>query len=368
MTTSNDATPKAEATTPLTDKNTPSNMPPSTSTRRCTYRAPMVIALLALSGAMVATYTSWNKGQDIQQLISRLDALNQQAIHDKKDISNTVNTLEDAQAALKTTLTNLDKTIQSSLQQHSNQTQDWILLSARYYLELAQINAHWSDDTKTTLALLQQATRSLATIHDQRVFAIRQAIAKEIAEVQATPTLDVVGLLSQLDTVQNDIAALPLKSMATLINHNPTATNTTNPKTTDWQTRLKNSLSSLQALVIVRHHDENIVPLSTDMDASLLRERLRLNLQEAQWALLQTNDVIFQWSLGQAIKTIQHDFEPNAVITKTMVNTLRHLQQTHLIPQKIVLNQSLLLINQLIESNQTNLLDTKATTTEQPSS
>ena len=75
-----------------------------------------------------------------------------------------------------------------------------------------------------TMATLQQADVLLASIHDQRLFNIRQEIAKELVEIQATPTPDIAGLLSQLDAAIELIPNLPLKAAIDQIDKKNTTT------------------------------------------------------------------------------------------------------------------------------------------------
>ncbi len=98
----------------------------------------------------------------------------------KTDISQT-------QTNLQNKIQQMNKDLQAALREHFDQKQDWLLLKARYYLELAQINAHWSDDQQVTIALLQQADALLRTIPDQQLFTVRQAIAQEITQLQVLP-------------------------------------------------------------------------------------------------------------------------------------------------------------------------------------
>ena len=239
--------------------------------------------------------------------------------------------------------------MQSSLQQGSYQSKDWLLLKVRYYLELAQINAQWSDNWQTTSALLQQADTQLATIHDQRLFNVRKTIASEIAELKAMPKPDTAGLLSQLDAAFSSITQLTLKPAVTKEDEN-NPSDTANKSPSSWQEHMKESVSLLEKLVVVRRHNEDIVPLPSPVYESMLREGIRLNLQEAQWAVLQNNEAVYQLSLTQAIKNIKRSFELTATNTSSLLKQLQALQQTHLVQQKPLLEQSLPLLNQVIES------------------
>jgi|GEM_PF-1048838 len=357
MTTSNDAqtqlsskkTPKASTTV------SPGNVP---SNRKKLYlqSVALFLALIALGCAVYAIYTTLQMragaNQQTQRLLSEIDSLRKQQNETTAEMNATSKTLSQTDEKLQDKLHTLDKSLQSAMQQHLYQAKDWLFLKARYYLELAQVNAHWSGDLQTTTALLQQADDLLAQVHDQRVFAIRQAIAKEIVQLQAIPSIDTAGLLSQLDAAQRGVAALSLKnSVPDSATTPPVAPANKTPSA--WRERLKESVSLLEKLVVIRRHDEPIQPLPTPGQEALLRESIRLNLQAAQWAVLQKNDAVYQLSLAQAIKTIKQSFKQQAPNTQALMKQLQDLQQTHLTQKTPVLEQSLPLLNQLIESKKT---------------
>jgi uroporphyrin-3 C-methyltransferase len=82
----------------------------------------------------------------------------------------------------------------------------------------------------------------------------------------------------------------------------------------------------------------------------MLREEIRLNIQEAQWALLHRNEAVYQWSLSQALQHIHGTFEASASTTTSLIRQLQHLQQMNLALKKPMVGHSLPLLNEWIES------------------
>jgi len=308
------------------------------------------IAFIALMSSGYSLYSAFHqrriKSMQIEHILNQVASLRQQQLDTKAQIDNAMQSITESDNALKNKLDSLSKHLQDGLQQRSYKTKDWLLIKARHYLELAQMNANWGTDLQTTTALLEEADALLADIPDQRTFMIRQAIAKEIAEIKALPTLDTAGLLSQLDAAQLGITRIPLQD--TLIESNrPSDSKET------AASPLKESLNLLKGLVIIRHRDETIRPLPSKAYEGMLREEIRLNLQEAEWALLKNNEGIYQFALSAAIKNIMTSFAGEAPATKAIIIQLQHLQKTHLARKKPLLKQSLLLLNELIESKDT---------------
>lgn len=328
------------------------NNPPSNNPFLRNYQT-IILVILFLIAISFSLYAICMGQQLRQRATQQIDTLIAQVSKLKQQQTNSETQINTAMSLVKTsqdTLEKLDKDLQSALQQHLYQAKDWLLLKARYCLELAQINAHWSNNSDTTVALLQQADALLADVHDQRSFIVRQAINKEIALIKSAPKIDIAGLLSQLDAAQNLVANLELKPSVTPEKNSATS-NKENPSA--WRERLKESVGLLEKLVVVRRHEEDILPLPSPAYESMLRENIRLNLQEAQWAVLQTNDTIYQFSLAQALKNINRAFEPHTAATDTLIKQLTNLQQIHFTQQKPMLEHSLPLLNQLIESQNT---------------
>lgn len=325
------------------------------------YTSVTGIALIAIGCVLYSINTSMQSTErQAKRLLTQITTLKQQQIDTRTLFNTSINVINESQHKLKNQLNAVEKQLQSTLQQPLYQAKDWLFLKARYYLELAQINAQWSNNWQTTSALLQHADELLADIHDQRLFKIRQAIAKEITALQAVPKIDMPGILSQLDAALSTVTSLPLKPTVAPAAKN-TATGTNDTSSSTWRKRLKESVSLLEELVVVRHHEEDIHPLPSPTYEAMLRESIRLYLQEAQWAVLQNNEPVYLFSLTQAIKNINHSFAADAAETIALIEQLHALQQIYLVQQKPILDQSLPLLNQLIESKNTPASDVKPT-------
>ena len=316
----------------------------------------VIIAFIALISSIYSMVITFRQHQNTsfhsEQLLNQIHALKQQQIDTKAQIDNTIQSISKSDNKLRNQLNTLNKNLQSALQQRLYQTKDWLLLKARYYLELAQINSNWSDNFQTTAALLKEADALLAETHDQRTMVVRQAITKEITELQAIPKLDIAGLLSRLDAAQNVVMNLPLKS--TLVQMQDSQPRMTKNKSNSaWKEHVKDSLSLIEKFVVIRRNNEDVLPLPSPAYESVIRETIRLNLQDAQWAVLKNNEGIYQFSLTQAIKNVNGSFAADAPATKTIIQQLQSLQQIHLIQQQPMIEQSLLLLNQFIESKDT---------------
>jgi uroporphyrin-III C-methyltransferase len=315
-----------------------------------------VIAVVALLIAGYSLYTIHNAAQNLtetnKRLASDLRQMKQQQLVLVQQIKEKTKALQKTNNSLDEKINNFTNQIQMISTQKSNQNQDWLLLKVRYYLELAQINAHWSVNSKddSTLTLLQQADIVLAQIKAPELFKVRQIIAKELLQLKEASSLDVPGLLSQLDAIQNSISQLNNQSLS----FNPVIEDTKTSPSADssWRTRIQYSLSMLKKLVVVRRNDEEIQPLLSPTYESLLKESIRLNIQEAQWAIINNNPTVYRFALNQALATIKRAFNEHLSNTTAIINQLTNLQKINLIQEKLKVGQALPLINQLIEQKQ----------------
>lgn len=321
----------------------------------------LLIALIALLSAFYAIYTTRHlqqgNDQQTEALNQDLASLKQQQITNHENLTKLKQIINQSQLSLQDQMQKLNRNLQTAMQERLYQKQDWILLRARYYLELAQINAYWTDDQQATIALLKQADTLLATLADQRLFAVRQALAKEMTELQALPKPDITGLLSQLDAAQHAVATLAIKQ--------PLRRSAPNKEvetpSSSWREGLKSSLSALEKLVVIRRNKEDLQPLLSPLEQRLLGDSIRLNLQEVQWAILQNNAAVYQLALRQALQGIKRAFDEKAPATQALIKKLQDLQELNLLRPRIKLEQTLPLLNQLIESKNSQAIANPAT-------
>lgn len=225
-------------------------------------------------------------------------------------------------------------TLQSQLQTHQQMAQQINLL-------------HRNIDTlkKQQTALETQTNTSIQTLSNTQ-----EQLKNKTTALEADPGPNLMASINQLDAAQHILDALPLKSAS---HPSILSEKTSNQGASTWQDRLRDNVSLLEKLVVIRHQEEDIVPLPTPAYEALLRETIRLNLQEAQWALLQTNPTIYHLALTQAIQNITRAFDIHAERTKTLLKSLQALQQIPFPSTKPRLEEPLRLLNQLMSVDNT---------------
>lgn len=310
-----------------------------------------ILALLALG---IASYSVYQNRQAALTNTVQKQQLTTMVTHYKQEyrgqLLKTKQALQNKQLTLQQQLNILQSNLKIALDQSIYQKQDWLLLKARYYLEIAQITAHWSRDYAAIIVLLQEADRLLQTLSDQRVFNVRQAIASELTQIKALPKLDIVGLLSQLDAVQEMIGILPTKTDINHLSKNPVKEDANKALAFLWKGNLKESMNFLKKLVVIHHQESEIKFLPSPLQQTLVKESIRMNLQKTQWALLQNNSAIYHQSLQQVIKDISLVFIDKSPAIQALIQELHDLQQIVFATTKPVITQSLFLLNELIDN------------------
>lgn len=318
----------------------------------------IVIAVVAIGialGTLQSNYKLQKKLTDENaSLMTEVEQLRQKQMTSQAQLEANSNSIQQAQSTVQDKLDHLNKRLQVAMNQRLYQNQDWLLLKARYYLELAQINTHWSDNYNAAISLLQQADKLLEQLHAPKIFEVRQAIAKEIAQLKAVPTVDIAGLLGQLDAAQISVSNLTIQAT---IDENETDTeaDSQTPKTANpsaWKTRFQDSVNLLEKLVVIRREDEHIKPLMSPLFESILRESIRLNLQEAQWAILNSNPIVYQLAIKQAIMNLKRTFNQTSSNTVSLLKQLNELEQVKITQEKPTIELALPLLNQMIDNKE----------------
>lgn len=170
----------------------------------------LLLALIAL-GAVAWLY--W-QGWQLQQRTTTLGAqVNDEVSSELKAISGRV---EEQLAGVDSTLTALQARSRSDQEQVQQLQQrltdaikqvsatqetsrsDWLLAETEYLLRLANQRVLMEQTPAGALSLLQAADEILHEVDDVALYEVRQAVAEDIAALEAVPTLDTEGIYLKL--------------------------------------------------------------------------------------------------------------------------------------------------------------------------
>ena len=89
-------------------------------------------------------------------------------------------------------------------------------------------------------------------------------------------------------------------------------------------------MHALEKLVVVTRGDEDIRPLLMPLFRQALLEGIRMNFQEAQWALLRNRQDVYDLAIKQAKGDIMRIANDHAPETTAMISALDLLEQVQM--------------------------------------
>ena len=203
--------------------------------------------------------------------------------------------------------------------------QSWQLAEAQYLLRLANQRLIMTGDTSSAEALLRSADGILRELGAADLHDLREAVASDLAAVRAVPRLDTQGLYLRLEALIRQTDALVLFELpgrAPEVDVAPAE---------DWRGRLSQgvdaAVAKLSEYVVVSRRD---VPVETLMDPQyegLVRQNMRMLLEQAQVAMLSGNEILFRQSLERAEGWVTQFFKSDQQAAQAMAEELRLLRE-----------------------------------------
>ncbi|MGH8492941.1 MAG: uroporphyrinogen-III C-methyltransferase [Moraxellaceae bacterium] len=184
---------------------------------------------------------------------------------------------------------------------NADQRRAWLLSESDHYLRLAQQHLLLTRDVVGARTLLDVADRLLAAHGDNKLLPLRQAIAKDRLALSAALNVDVAGIYLRLGALSEHMATLQLPIVASERLHREEVLPPPVPAQESSSSSLLDSgWQKIRDLVTVRKHEEPLKQLLPESDRALVREAVRLDLAQAQLALLRGEPAIYKASITTA--------------------------------------------------------------------
>jgi len=347
-----------EPSAPATEdpEGTPAAAPPAQTTRRGSSFVAWLALLLVLALAGAAAWSiqqAMNREASLQQRLAELesvapaapaariepreqvdiDALRQQW---RRDLNNGLEqalqgTLDETRGQLSRQAQILDA-LQSQLAVQREQLasfsasdqKSWLRAEVHYLLRLANQRLIMARDVDSALALLNSADRILNDLDDASLYDVRAAVASEMAALRAMPRVDVEGTYLRLSALVEQAGRLRIfqlpEAEAQPLSEEPD----------DWRTRLERGYEEaarkLSDYIVIRRRD---VPMEALMDPQwegLVRQNLRMLLEQAQVALLSRNQTLYRESLQRAQHWVAQFFDTDESRARAMSREITQLE------------------------------------------
>ncbi len=261
---------------------------------------------------------------DLQALAARLEELGQrldQVDRLRTEVTDLKRQTAEVEARMKAALDRL-------YQRMGRSSVDWILAEAEYLLRLANERLQLAHDPDTARAALQAADGRLAALDDPALQPVREAIAREIAALEALPRVDVAGLAARLDALAGQIEKLPLARRylpPEPLTGGDAGETTASGEGPWWERAWERLKDTIAGLVVVRYNEQPVAPLLAPDQVSALRQGLALELELARAALVRGDEALYRQSLERTARLVRQYFDPEDAATAALLQTLDEL-------------------------------------------
>lgn len=224
---------------------------------------------------------------------------------------------------------------------------DWLLAEAEYLLRLANQRLIMAGDVVAATALLKSADNILRELEDVSFHQARAAVAADLAALRAVPKVDVEGLYLRLAALIGEVERLKVFEL-------PDRQSSTDTIPAEgWQERFEQgyraALQKLSNYIVIDRKD---VPYEALMDPQwegLVRQNMRMLLEQAQVALLSGNQVLFRESLERAGHWVGQFFEVDEAGSQAIARDISALVDTTIAIEAPNVSRSLRELNNAVE-------------------
>lgn len=309
-----------------------------------------VSALIAIVIALTCWFQLVHQQKKSTNNYSQLQSSFHQTLSDTAQLSQTINDLQNQLENQNSQIAALQGALNRLQANNSGYETDLALQQVDHYLLQANLSLNFNQDIPAAVNLLQAADQRLNSLSDPQIIPLRQAIAKSIVALQSIEPIDLIGLLSRLSALRDQVAHLPLfaiNSKLQIFHAQPVTSSASTHLASlqsGWKKAWDATLTNFKSLVIIRNRQNEISPLISASQEEFLRQNLQLILQQAEWAVLQRQQAVYTYSLTQANEWIQRYFADNDRATLAMQADISQLQKINLLSQTPDIS---ILINQL---------------------
>ena len=286
----------------------------------------LVLALLAAGG-----FYQYRENKKLHKALAQQDTA---VAHIKTTQIDLLNESKALHATLTARVEGIAKTLQtlSALYQRMNNDEAQRLLAdIEQNLIMASEALYLTHDTAAALKLLQYADDKVQSVNHPEMVKLHAALQKDIQALSALPQVDIAREMARLDTLLENINALPLhidiqRTLSTQKTAEPI-----NSQLPWWKQLGHNIWAELKSLVQIRRLDKPQEALLSLDQVMLLRENIKLRLVSARIALMTRNQAAYTADLQAVQKYLQTYFDQTHPSTKQSAELLQQLFKVQLV-------------------------------------
>lgn len=271
-------------------------------------KGPLALALLALLlGAGALGLSGWQYYLQQQALANRAPTVSPaQLSAAEQSLSGKLAGLEQRQQQFSSQQQNRLDGFQGQLDKLWNQQQktiSWPREEAAMLVRMANRRLYLAQDLTVAKALLKDADASLKQLPESTdVLAWRQAIAADIASLDAQPKIDRTAIAMRLEALTRQVPKLPMNTVQLPATDGQQQDLTLTEDEGDWRDNLAKSLERFaDKFITIRRREDGVKPLLSPSHEAYLREDFKLALSEAKLAMFAGDASRYQASLRQLL-------------------------------------------------------------------
>lgn len=298
----------------------------------------LVISLLVASGVGYEFYQKLNAGK-VQNLA--VNALTEQ----NKILQQELQMLKSEQLSLQQALLNSEEQIAMALNENSVKNQQALKAALQKVQQsgntlnpqevtslqrMAEFKLWAEQDYSGTSAVLKRLD-SLLSDHSGTL-ELRQAITQDIQTLDSIKPVATEAIYLQLNSVIKRIDDLVFNAVNLPEEASISDENALSEDVSDWQQNIRNSWNKIvDSFITIRHHEGVLIePLLTDRERHLITQRIKLNITQAQDALMSKQASIYFNALNDTKRLVNEYFKQDDDATKVVIQTLANLEKESL--------------------------------------
>ncbi|MEI8667502.1 uroporphyrinogen-III synthase [Pseudoalteromonas sp. B131b] len=345
-TTANTASAKSTKQEPVATKNTADKNKQKVSKVAA---LALLISLIVASGVGYEFYQKLNAGKAQNLAVNELSEQNKLLVQE-------LQALKSAQSNLQQALFNSEKKIATALSESAAQNQQELKAALQKAQQqgsslnpqevtslqrMAEFKLWAEKDYQGTSAVLKRLD-GLLSEHPGTV-EVRQAIMQDIQTLDSLKPVATEAIYLQLNSALNNVDNLVFNAVNLPEEAAEIDENALSGDVSDWQQNLSNSWNKIvDSFITIRQHEGvSIEPLLTDQERHLINQRIKLNITQAQDALMSKQASIFFSALSEAKRLVGEYFKQDDDTTKTVLKALSKLEKEQLnFNPKVTLNST----------------------------
>lgn len=223
---------------------------------------------------------------------------------------------------------------------------DWMWTEAEYLLRLANQKLQLEGDGDSALLILSAVDEMLRDSGEISVLGVRDMLGSEMLALRNMDYVDVSGLYMRINNLLPVIDQLSLRD-AMVENYNAQLAQTRNEIAASDEGVLDRGLAMLQSIFVWQDWEVEPEALLPPPQEAVLKQNLRLMLEQAQLSLLMAESQIYEDSLIKGSQWVGHYFAIDSGAGRTLKEELEDLSEAKITANRPNISGSLELLRQV---------------------